>query len=252
MKHPTLFRVLLTLACAIACLYAQMAVDAMRGDNALFAAGAMAGACLTLPLIRTIRNRYTRRAWPDTLLALIAGSAACSAALHWKATLGLGDLLTLLSRQLHWAGVVLYAWCAAAMLGGGLWLFVAMQRWWRTPGYSGHAYFSELALDSMRAAYPLFVRAGGVAFVGAFAGGLLGALLALVLALAGLSFALLPFWLHVLMRLSIGGLFGWLAARWHVQNLWRKSPPGFAQIWRESLGPWLSERLSGRGRRRAY
>jgi hypothetical protein len=250
MKHPTLFRILLTLACAIACLYAQMAVDAARSDNALFALGALLGACLTLPLIKKIRNRYTRRAWPDTLLMLIAGAAACAATLNWKAALSFGDVLTILGRCLHWTGVALYTWSAVGILLAGLWLLVAMPRWWRKPGHSGHMYFGDLVHDRLRSVYPVYVHRGGILLLGALGGALLGSVLSWIITLAGFSFGLLPFWIHVSMRLLLGGLFGWIAARWHLDNLWRKTPPGLDLFWREQLGPWLVS-LRPRRRRRA-
>lgn len=210
MKHRTLYQSLLPLACACVAAYAAIAVDALRADFGVGVALGVAAMVVAWPLLRALRNRRTRSAWPLTLAGVAAGSITLLRGMT-PADLGVG---TLFLSATEWLTVAAYIWLALGVIVALGWLTVALIFWWR--GDTGdYSQFGEVLRDYAKWYLPGYIRLGISVAIGAVAGVLLSAAGAL---LAGLPFAktVTDAPMRYLAHAIAGALAGTVAAAVHM------------------------------------
>ncbi len=215
MKRPSLYRFLLTFACAIACVYTYFAIAAARSDSALFALIGCIGLMATLPLVKRIRSAYAKRVWLPTLMTVISATVSFDVGWRWPLTHTLSQLPSLLSGALWWIGVIAHAWISIGLLVAGVWFTAALLRWWRLEHVTGYDSFVELLDHGAGRVVPGYLRIGKAALIGAGPGLLAGLI-------CGLIVTLLPpqaraiIYVGDVLRLLAGALFGFWSASRHV------------------------------------
>jgi hypothetical protein len=215
MKHPSLYRFLLMLACMVVSAYSYFALAALKADRSYFALLGVAGLLLALPLVRRIQSGYAKEVWLPSLIGLASAVVAFDAGSRWAAEHSILQLPQFAHYALHWGFVIVYVWVAAALALANLWLLFALPYWWRNGHASGFVSFGDLAQTHAQARALAFFRTGRAA--------VLGSALALPFGLiSGLAMALLPAWLFLIphlgdaLRLALGAAAGIVLGRRHV------------------------------------
>ncbi len=188
MKHARLYLFLMVMASATIATYTQVTVDAARLESPVAILIGIVVVALALPLLKKVRNRYTRTAWPLTMCALIAGSVTFGHGLRVHAIDDSADVITLLLRTLNWLSAAGYAWISSGVIIAGLWLTAALFMWWFRRDNIDYAEFPDLVREYANAYAPRYVIFGIMVALGAMGGLVTG--------------------------LAIGSFIGWVAPDW--------------------------------------
>ncbi len=188
MKHARLYLILTVLASATVAAYTQITVDAARLESPLAILVGIIVVALALPLLKKVRNRYTRSAWPMTMSALIAGTVTFGHGLRVHAIDDSADLIALLLQTLNWLSAAGYAWISTGVIIAGLWLTAALYMWWFRRDSIDYAEFPDLVREYANAYAPRYIIFGIMVAFGAMGGLMIG--------------------------LAIGSFVGWMAPDW--------------------------------------
>jgi hypothetical protein len=217
MKHPNLYRFLLSFACAIACMYAYFIVAGLQVDDRRFAGFAGAGLALTMLLVDRIRNGYTRTVWAPTLLGVVSTVISFDIGWRWPFSHTLRQIPQFALGMLWWGTVIVHVFASVAILVGGVWFTVQLLRWWRLDRRSGFDTFLGMLQHGSSGVLPGYVRAIRSTLIGALIGLLSGFVLGWIGTLLPSSLRFVPFAGDAL-RLIGGAAFGyWIATR-HIEH----------------------------------
>ena len=188
MKHARLYLLLMVMASATIAAYTQVTIDAARLESPIAILVGVAVVALALPLLKKVRNRYTRSAWPVTMCALIAGTVTFGNGLRVHAIDDSSDFIALLLRTLNWLSAAGYAWISSGLIISGLWLTAALFMWWFRRDSINYAEFPDLVREYANAYAPRYILFGIMVALGAMGGLMIG--------------------------LAVGSFIGWVAPDW--------------------------------------
>lgn len=217
MKHARLYLLLMVLASATVATYTQITIDAARLESPITIVIGIIVVALALPLLKNVRNRYTRTAWPMTMSALIAGTVTFGHGLRVHAIDDSADLIALLLRTLNWLSAAGYAWISTGLLIAGLWLTAALFMWWFQRDSIDYAEFPDLVREYANAYAPRYIIFGIMVALGAMSGLIVG------LAVGSFVAWVAPNWRDIapqsyIIRLCCGAAFGAIAGMVQVRR----------------------------------
>jgi hypothetical protein len=217
MKHPTLYRFLLTFACALACVYAYFLVVGLTSDDPRFPLIACAALVIPLLLVDRIRNAYTRTVWMPTLLSVISAVISFDVGWRWPLTHTVWEIPSFVISALWWAAVIVHVFVSVALVFGGAWFGLQLLRWWRLDRRSGFDTFVDMLHHGAVGYVKPYTRAFRATLLGALIGLVSGFMLGWVGAQLPVGALLIPYAGDVL-RFAGGGAFGyWIATR-HIEH----------------------------------
>jgi hypothetical protein len=217
MKHPNLYRFLLSFACAIACVYAYFVVAGLQVDDRRFAGIAGASLVLTMLLVDRIRNSYTRTVWTPTLLSVVSAVISFDVGWRWPFSHTIWQMPQFALGVLWWATVILYVFASGAMLAGGAWFTLQLLRWWHLERRSGFDTFVDMLRHGSAGVAPAYLRAIRTTLIGAVIGLLSGFVLGWIGILLPSQLRFVPF-VGDALRLLGGAAFGYWVATRHIER----------------------------------